>query len=226
MTRRHYRLMLTGLCALAAGFGPVIFLEDRLRAGYLMGGLAAAFLCWGLLLLTHSAEERLSTGAQVVMGMGAAFLSWVPVSLVAIFDIIPHMFCGAFNPFDPVWVMGGFSPLAVPAAACWQWATGHMPLWEAVVAGLFRFSVPLFSLRLAALLVGLPEKYGWLFMFTGVMFLILDGLGFGFQSPPKPTLPPHSVGRELKEGADDHGNDAAASGNGPNKQPPGPVNRR
>jgi len=226
MTRSQYRLVLTGLCALAAGVGPVVFLEDRLRAGYLLGGLAAAFLCWGLLLLAYSAEQRLSSGAQAVMGMGAAILSWVPVSLVAVFDIIPHIFREMPDPFDPVWVMGGLSPLAVPAVACWQWATGKGAFWQATVTGLFRFSVPLFVLRLTALLVGLPEKYSWLFMFTGVMFLVLDGLGFGWQPPVNPTPPPHNVDRELKEGAEDRGNDAAASGKRSSEQPPGPVNRR
>lgn len=190
MTRSWYRLVLTGLCALAAWAGPVFFLEDRLRAGYLVGGFSAAILCWGLLLLVQAAEPRLGLGAQSVIGIGASFLSWVPISLVAALDIIPHIPQEGYNPFDPVWIMGGFSPLVVLAGAWWKRIQCHVPFWEGAVSCLFRFSVPLFGLRLAALLLGLPKQYGWLFMFTGVMFLVLDVLGLGEEFPLRPGSPP------------------------------------
>jgi hypothetical protein len=189
LTRTYYRLCLTAVCALAAFAGPVLFLEDRFRTNYLLGGLAAALITWGSLVMAAAAETNLPLGLLGLGGLGAAALSWGTISLVALFEVLPHALRHGLARFDPVWLMGGFSPLAIPAVAWWRMAREHFPAWQALLSGLFRFSVPLFIAKLVAGLaargMGLPRQFVWLFLFTGVMFLVLDGLGIGEELPMK-----------------------------------------
>ncbi|HEY3367477.1 MAG TPA: hypothetical protein VGK74_20670 [Symbiobacteriaceae bacterium] len=183
MTRTYYRLSLSAACALAACAGPVYFLEDRAKFGYLAGGLAAALIAWGLLLMASAAEAEVSPAMQGVMGAGAAAVSWATISLVATFEIIPHAARHGLARFDPVWMLGGLAPLTIFGVAGWRWVREKTPYLQALLSALFRFSVPLFGLELVARLGGLPKQFRWLFLFTGIMFLVLDGLGAGGDLP-------------------------------------------
>lgn len=183
MTRIHYRLGLTLVCAFAAFGGPVLFLEDRARAGYLLGGLAAALLAWVLLAGTVAAEPHLQPWLQGTVGAGAAVLSWATISLVAVFDVIPHAMQHGLARFDPVWFMGGLAPLSIIAIALWRAQRAPMPLLNALFSTLFRYSVPLFGLQLVVQMLPLAKQYRWLFLFTGIMFVVLDGLGSGGRWP-------------------------------------------
>ncbi|HYG56942.1 MAG TPA: hypothetical protein VD902_02595, partial [Symbiobacteriaceae bacterium] len=131
MTRAYYRLSLAAVCAFAAFGGPIYFLEDRPKAGYLLGGLAAALLTWSFLTLAMAAEPRLPYYMQGAVGAGAAILSWATISLVAVFDIIPHALSHGLARFDPVWVMGGLAPLAILGVAWWRAARGHASILHA-----------------------------------------------------------------------------------------------
>lgn len=177
MTRTHYRLALSLICSLAALVGPVVFLEDRLRLGYWGGGFVAALLAWAFLAGVVAIEPRLSPGLQGVIGTGAAALSWVSISLVTLFDVIPHIARHGLGRFDPVWLMAGFAPLVVGGTALWLSVRRGVPLWRGVLSGLYRFSTPLFGLVLVTRVFNLPKQFRWLYLFTGVMFLVLDGLG-------------------------------------------------
>ncbi|MGE5674419.1 MAG: hypothetical protein ACM3XM_11090, partial [Mycobacterium leprae] len=157
--------------------------EDRLRVGYLVGGLAAALLAWAYLSLAMAVEDHLRLEVKGVLGAAAALLSWSTIALVALFDIIPHTARHGLARFDPVWLLGGFSPLVILVVTWWFIANRERNLIEGLIAALFRFSVPLCGLILTAKLLGLPKQYRWLFLFTGVMFLVLDGLGTGHDLP-------------------------------------------
>ncbi|MDB4893953.1 MAG: hypothetical protein JWN15_215 [Firmicutes bacterium] len=186
MTRTYYRLSLSALCALAACAGPVLFLEDRFRTGYLLGGLGAALVTWLVLTLAVTSEGSLSPALLALAGVGAAVLSWVAISLVAVFDVIPHVAAHGFSRFDPVWLMGGLAPLAILLVARWRMSRDRLPFWPAILSAIYRFSLPLCAVRAGALLLRLPRQYVWLSLFTGVMFLVLDALGAGEDLPLRP----------------------------------------
>jgi hypothetical protein len=184
VTRMYYRLSLAAICALAAMAGPVWFLEDRPRVGYLLGGLTAALLTWAFLAAAIALEPGLQPWMQGVLGAGAAVLSWAAISLVAVFDIIPHLLEHGLSRFDPVWIMGGvLAPLAIVAVALWRASRLGTPLLNAMFSTLFRYSVPLFALQLLVGFLPLAKQYRWLFLFSGVMFLVLDALGAGGDLP-------------------------------------------
>lgn len=183
MTRAYYRLCLVALCSLAALAGPVVFLQDRWRLGYLLGGFGAALLTWAFLLVTIAVESKLHYGLQGIIGAGAGVLSWATISFVAIFDIIPHLLREGWALFDPVWLMAGFSPLIIPVVVAWRVRQGRGTIPEILGSTLFRFSVPLLLVQLVSQWLGLPKQYRWLFLFTGVMFLVLDMLGVGKDHP-------------------------------------------
>lgn len=183
MSRTHYRLTLTAACALAASAGPVAFLEDQFRVTYLLGGLTAALCSWLLLAAAMAAEPHLDTRLQGIAGAGAAVFSWAKISLVAVFAILPHVAREGLALFDPVWIMAGFSPLAVPLVAWYRVRRCREGVWAALFSTLFRFSVPLAGLTVAARLTQLPKQFTWLALFTGIMFLVLDGLGVGSEAP-------------------------------------------
>lgn len=183
MTRMYYRLSLAAVCALAAFGGPVYFLEDRPRVGYLLGGLFAAFLTWAMLAAVIATESSLHPWIQGILGASAAVLSWATISLVAVFDVIPHALQHGPARFDPVWILGGLSPLAILAVAWWRAHKGTTPVLHALLSTLYRYSVPLFALQLLVRIGGAPKQYRWLFLFTGVMFLVLDALGAGGDLP-------------------------------------------
>lgn len=182
MDRANYRLALVTACMLAAWVGPVIFLAERLRTDYLFGGLAAALLTWAFLWICTSAEPKLSAWMLAVMGAGGAVLSWVTISLVTLFEVVPQVLERGLERFDPVWFMGGLAPLIIPAVALWQVWRGAA-LWHSLATALYRFSVPLFGLQVTVQVLGLPKQFRWLFLFTGVMFLVLDGLGTEAKEP-------------------------------------------
>ncbi len=182
-TRTYYRLALSALCALAAWAGPIWFLADRPKLGYLVGGFVAALLTWAFLEGIVRAEPKLEPWLQGVLGAGAGLLSWATISLVAVFDIIPKVAERGLERFDPVWIMGGLSPLVVVAVALWRAARDDAPVLNGLFSALLRFSVPLFGLEVVTQSSGLPKQYRWLFLFTGVMFLVLDGLGTGDDLP-------------------------------------------
>lgn len=184
--RTYYRLSLTILCALAAYVGPVLFLRYPYNLGFFAGGLAAAFIAWGLLVAVIAIEPDVDPGVQFILGAGAGVLSWAYPSFVAAFHVLPLIVQNGWrlnDIFDPVWLMGGFSPLLVLLIAGWISHTTGKLLWHAVASALFRFSIPLAVLVLLPRVIGLPRQYRWLFLFTGVMFLILDGLGIGRAQP-------------------------------------------
>lgn len=183
MTRAYYRLALSAACALAALAGPVIFLEDRPRIGYLAGGLGAALCAWLFLSLAIQVEQSLPPLVLGVLGAGAGVFSWVTVSLVAVFEVIPHVLQAGPARFDPVWILGGLSPVVILGVAWWRAARKSEEVWHALTSALFRFSVPLLAVQLAAKLLALPKQYWWLALFTGVMFLVLDALGDGRDWP-------------------------------------------
>lgn len=176
MTRISYRLALAAVCSLAAYAGPAYFLQDPSRTGYLPGGLAAALLAWAFLAMASAVGSRVPPAVQGLIGGGAALLSWAMISLVAVFDVIPFALRNGMQRFDPVWLLEGFAPAGVLALCAWRVRQRGGALWEGAAVGLFRFSVPLFGLQVAARAMGLSKHYIWLFLFTGVMFLTLDAL--------------------------------------------------
>lgn len=177
--RTYYGLVLSVLCALGAWVGPVLFLEDRWRASYLAGGLGAALLSWAFLAAAVSLQGRLHEGLLAIMGAGAAVLSWAPIALVAFFDVLPHIADEGLARFDPVWLFGGFAPVMVGGICLWRAVRHRLPLQEALTSALFRFSVPLFGLELFTQTLSLPKQFRWLFLFTGVLYLVLDTLSAG-----------------------------------------------
>lgn len=183
VTRVYYRLSLSAVCALAAFAGPIIFLEDRARVGYLLGGLAAAFITWLSLWATIATEPHMQPGLQLIVGAGAAVFSWATISLVAVFDIIPHVFQFGLTRFDPVWILGGLSPVVILGVAWWRASRDRTVVWQALSSALLRFSLPLLALTLVSSMLSLPKQYRWLFLFDGVMFLVLDALGTGDDLP-------------------------------------------
>jgi hypothetical protein len=183
MTRVYYRLSLSALCALAAFGAPIWFLEDRARAGYLAGGLGAALLTWAFLAMAIAAEPTLQPWLQGAVGLGAAVLSWATISLTAVFGVIPHALMHGLSRFDPVWLAGGLAPVVILAVAVWRVQRDRQPVWHALLSTLFRYSVPLFGLQLVVQMLPLAKQYRWLFLFTGVMFLVLDAIGDGGDLP-------------------------------------------
>jgi len=183
LTRTYYRLSLSALCALAAGGGPVLFLEDRLRSGYVWGGLVSALLTWVALQLVIALERYVAPELQGILGAGAAYFSWAIVTLVAVFDIIPHIYHKGLARFDPVWIMGGLAPLVTLPVAAWRHKREGIGFWPAFCSALFRFSAPLWVVQRLTYVVTLPKQYHWLAVFTGMMFLVLDGLGVGEDLP-------------------------------------------
>lgn len=185
MTRTYYRLVLTVLCALAAYCVPVPTLRYPYDLGYFAGGLGASLLAWAFLAVVLALEPEVNPGLQVILGTGAAVISWGRISFVATFEIIPLVVrLGHLNhPFDPIWILGGASPLVIPVVAAWIAYTAGKPLGQGMASALWRFSVPLGLLILVPRWLRLPEQFLWLFLFTGVMFLVLDGLGTGGDWP-------------------------------------------
>lgn len=189
--RNYYRIAITTACTLAAFVGPIIFLEDRPRVGYLLGGFAAAVLARYLLVAMIALEHHIPTWLRGVLGGGAALLSWAPISLVAVFDVIPNMATNGFNRFDPVWIAGGvLAPLTILGLALLK--PRKAPLLDVVLTALYRYSFPLVGLDLLARIPNLPKQYPWLFLFTGTMFLTLDILVHGVEPiPHKPAKVHH-----------------------------------
>jgi hypothetical protein len=184
MTRTTYRLALTALCATAAFVGPIIFLEDRPKATYLLGGVGAALLTWLFHRVAALAELQLRPELQAILGAGSAVFSWLTVSLVAIFKVIPHALQRGPALFDPVWILGGLAPLAFLAVGGWRSIRQGGEVWNRLIAALFRFSVPLFALQITVDLLPLPKQFRWLALFTGMMFLVLDSLYWEVEDPP------------------------------------------
>lgn len=181
MIRTYYRLVLTVLCALAAYITPVPTLKYPYDLGYFAGGLAAALLTWALLVAVIALEPEVHPGLQFILGAGAGVITWAQTTVVSIFEVIPYYieFGALKDTFDPIWLLSGASPLAVLVIALWVCRTVAKPFWEALFSALFRFSIPLALLQLIPKWLGLPKQFRWLFLFTGVMFLLLDGLGTG-----------------------------------------------
>lgn len=179
MDRTSYRLSLSALSALAALMGPVIFLEDRFRLGYLLGGLAAALLTWLFLTVAIAMEPYLPPVVLAIIGAGSAVFSWMTISLVTVFDIIPHILREGLALFDPVWILGGLAPLVILAAGLWRGLRENTGVLPSLASALHRFSLPLLGTQISVGLLDLPKQYRWLFLFTGVMFLVLDELGIG-----------------------------------------------
>ena len=175
--KTYYRLAMTIVCTLAAYVGPIVFLEDRPKPGYLLGGVVACLLTWALLVATERTEENIPVWLRGILGAGAGLLSWAPISLVAIFDVIPHMATNGFNRFDPVWIGGGVvGPMLIAAIAVWRAARAHTNLLDGLMAANYRYSIPLVGVDLIARMPNLPKQYPWLFLFSGAAFLTLDAL--------------------------------------------------
>jgi hypothetical protein len=171
-----YRLALSVLCALAAFGGPILFLEDKPRFGYLLGGVVAALLTWALLAAVTYLEPPLRW-VQGILGVGAALVTWAPITLVAVFDIIPHLSAQGFNRFDPVWIGGGVvAPLVILGAAAVRSITGQTNTIQSLLTAIYRYSLPLLCLDWLVRIPHLPKQYPWLFLFTGALFLTLDSL--------------------------------------------------
>lgn len=179
LARVYYRLLLTVLCALAAYVTPVYTLQYPYHLPYFTGGLVAALLAWAFLQMAILLEPEVKPGIQFIVGAGFAVVSWAHISMVALLTIIPQVLRARrlLDTFDPIWILGGLSPLSVPAAAVALRIAGR-PFLPALASALFRFSVPLGFLSLLPRWLHLPKQFRWLFLFTGVMFLVLDGLGF------------------------------------------------
>ncbi|MDF2627371.1 MAG: hypothetical protein K0R39_1202 [Symbiobacteriaceae bacterium] len=184
--RNYIRVGLVLLCSLAAFVSPIFFLEDRPKVGYLIGGLVAAVLARQLLVWMIDVEHHLPTWLRGALGAAAGALSWAPITLVAVFDVIPNMAEKGFNRFDPVWISGGVAaPLAILAIAVWHAYRLRLSLPDVVMTALYRYSFPLLGLDLLARIPsGLPKQYPWLFLFTGALFLTLDIFIHGVE--PKP----------------------------------------
>ncbi|HYF92807.1 MAG TPA: hypothetical protein VD969_11240 [Symbiobacteriaceae bacterium] len=175
--KTYLRLAFTILCTVAAFIGPIIFLEDRPKPGYLLGGLAACLATWALLSATMSTEERVPVFLRGVLGACAGLLSWAPISLVAVFDVIPHMAENGFNRFDPVWIGGGvIGPLLIAAVAAARAVNANANVFDALMAANYRYSIPLVGVDLIARIPNFPKQYPWLFLFTGAAFLTMDAM--------------------------------------------------
>jgi len=173
------------LCALAAYITPVHTLLYPYHLPYFAGGLIASLLAWTLLALVIELEPQVKPEVQLIVGAGLSVISWAHISFVALFHILPAIVRAGhlLDTFDPIWILGGLSPLVIPVAAFAMHRTAGRPLLPALASALFRFSTPLASLSLIPRWIGLPKQFRWLFLFTGVMFLVLDGLGIGDRSP-------------------------------------------
>lgn len=183
MTRTYYRLSLSAVCALAALTGPVVFLEDRFRLGYLLGGFGSALLTWALLAFVITMEPGVPPVFLGIAGAGAAVFSWMKISLVTVFAVVPHIFRDGIARFDPVWVLGGLSPLVILGVAWARSGRDSTSVWQRLLSALFRFSLPLYGVVLTVQMLDLAKQYRWLALFTGVMFLVLDALGTGADLP-------------------------------------------
>lgn len=185
MARIYYRLVLTVLCALAAYITPVHTLLYPYHLPYFAGGLIASLLAWTLLALVIELEPNVKPEVQFIVGAGLSIISWAHISFVALFNILPAILRAGhlLDTFDPVWILGGLSPLVIPAVAFLLHRTTGRPPLAALASALFRFSTPLAFLSLIPAWIGLPKQFRWLFLFTGVMFLVLDGLGIGGSFP-------------------------------------------
>jgi len=184
VTLTTYRLLLTVLCAAAAFVSPVVFLEDRPKATYLLGGVGAALLTWLFHQVSLVVEAQLRPGLQAILGAGSAVFSWLTVTLVAIFKVIPHAFQNGLALFDPVWILGGLAPLVFLLVGALRSLRQGADVWSRLVSALFRFSVPLFALQLTVELLPLPKQFRWLTLFTGMMFLVLNALYQEAEDPP------------------------------------------
>ncbi len=184
MSRTTYRLILTVLCAAAAFVGPIVFLEDRPKATYLLGGVGAALLTWLFQRVTVLVERELQPGLQAILAAGSAVFSWLTVTLVAIFKVIPHALQSGLALFDPVWVLGGLAPLVFLAVGSWRSIRQGGEVWHRLVSALFRFSVPLLALQILVGMLPLPKQFRWLALFTGMMFLVLDALYWAEEEQP------------------------------------------
>ncbi|MFS8640768.1 MAG: hypothetical protein LOD90_08170 [Symbiobacteriaceae bacterium] len=182
MARVYYRLILTVLCALAAYVTPAYTLKYPYHLPYFGGGLVAALLAWSFLRMAILLEPEVKPGIQFIVGAGFAVVSWAHISMVAVLIILPQVIRAGrlLDTFDPIWILGGLSPLCVPAAAVALRLLGR-PFLPSLASAFFRFSVPLGFLSLIPRWLHLPKQFRWLFLFTGVMFLVLDGLGYDFR---------------------------------------------
>lgn len=183
--KTYYRAAITIICALSAFGGPILFLEDRPKLGYLAAGLVAAVMARWLLVGMINLEHHLPMWLRGVLGACAAVLSWAPISLVAVFGVIPHWATSGFNRFDPVWIAGGvLAPATILGAAVWRAARKRLISLDVVMTALYRYSIPLLGLDTLARITDMPKQYPWLILFTGAMFLTLDILVHGVDPIP------------------------------------------
>lgn len=169
-------LILILLCGLSGYLGPVVFLGQSPNLSYLGTGLIAGAGTGVFLLLTEMTSPHVPAELQALVGAGAAVFTWLPVLLIGVFQIIPHLMYGGFVPFDVVWLGSGLAPLVVLAVAILA-APGPLLGQERVqtlMQTLFRYSLPLLGVQVAARVLAPDKQHRWLVLFAGMLFLTLE----------------------------------------------------
>lgn len=168
-------LLLVLICGLAGYLGPLLFLGESPNRAYLGTALTAAAGAGALSTLLGMRAPRVPVGLQGLAGAGTAVLTWLPVTLIALFQIVPLLLAGEFQPFDIVWIGAGLGPPVVLVTAYLR-ANGTpfgAERVRAVMLALYRLSVPLLGIQLVARALTPIKEHRWLALFTGILFLTL-----------------------------------------------------
>jgi len=97
-------------------------------------------------------------------------------------DIIKTEYTGSPESFHEL-CESVYVPVVILGVAWWRAARDGTVVWQALSSALMRFSAPLLAVTWISAMLSLPKQYGWLFLFDGVMFLVLDALGTGDDLP-------------------------------------------
>lgn len=167
---------LVSVCGLAGYLGPALFLGGSPQISHLATGLvtgAATGLCS---VMAEAIGRHLPGPLQGLAGAGMAVFTWFPVTLTALFRIVPHLVSEPFHRFDLVWIGAGLAPVFLLGFAYLR-ASGpllHEARWMATLHILFRFSFPLAVVQLGAQRFAPDKQHLWLAVFAAMMFLSLD----------------------------------------------------
>jgi hypothetical protein len=170
------KVALAAFCGAAGFLGPALFLEQPLQVSYLLTALLAAAGTGLLSGAVLRALPNVPPGIQGILGGGAAVFTWAPLTLVALFQILPHLLEGGYNPFDLVWLGVGLGPPAV-LALTFLLARGPLLGGErlrALMEALFLISLPLLAVHAASRLLAPTRQERWLALFAAVLFVTLE----------------------------------------------------
>lgn len=169
-------LLLVLACGLVGYLGPLFFLEESANPSYLGTALSAAAGAGAIATFLKMGAPRVPVGLQGLAGAGAALLTWAPVTLIALFQILPLLAAGQFQRFDIVWIGSGLGPPVLLVLAYLRAdgpAFGAKRLWS-VMRLLYQYSLPLLGIMLAARALTPDKEQRWLALFTAILFMTLN----------------------------------------------------